>query len=274
MAKETLGLKVDSEIAEQFKEFQAAAGGTAQDLLETLLSAYTQAQVDSDTASPVYKEQVKVRQAFAQAERVANAFLELAAADKITAGEQARNAVEAAQGKVLELDAKIKMDVEQIKNLQEENQGLVKQIAGFEEKTESLETLKMAWTEKESTLNSRIAELDAEAKQARELTKRVTDLEKELAQKNSALALADQQTKHDQEALKDVKIGLGEARVETAELRKKLVTAQQDLNTEKLECSSRINEVEKRAAEEKGRLTGELVSIKEQLISQKDSNKK
>lgn len=39
MAKETLGLKVDSEIAAKFKEIQAGSGAaTAQDFIETLLA--------------------------------------------------------------------------------------------------------------------------------------------------------------------------------------------------------------------------------------------
>lgn len=159
MAKETVGLKLDSEIAAKFKEFQSASGGTAQDFVEILLAAHTQAQIDEDTASPIYKEQIKVRQAFAQAERVANAFLELSAADKIAAEEQARDAIKAAQEKVAELNANIKMDAEQIKNLQEENKALFKQIEGLEEKTESLAVVKQGFAEQRNILESKVTEL-------------------------------------------------------------------------------------------------------------------
>ncbi|ACN18070.1 putative ATPase (plasmid) [Desulforapulum autotrophicum HRM2] len=159
MAKETLGLKLDSQIVSKFKELQNTAGGTAQDFVEMLLATHIQTQIDEDTASPIYKEQIKVRQAFAQAERVANAFLELSAADKIAAEEQARDAIKAAQEKVVELNANIKMDAEQIKNLQEENKALFKQIAGLEETAESLAVVKQGFEDQRNALETKVADL-------------------------------------------------------------------------------------------------------------------
>ncbi|ACN18007.1 conserved hypothetical protein (plasmid) [Desulforapulum autotrophicum HRM2] len=289
MEKTTMSQKVDVDLAEKFKELQAAAGGTGQDFIETLIATYTQAQVDTDTSSPIYKEQIKVRQSLSQVERVVCAFLELASNDKIAVEEKSKEAVVEAQKKVVELENQIKENVEQLKTIQEEKENLKKQVIGLEEKAESLETLKSAWAEKESSwkekesgLNTRITELDIEAKQARELSKTVVGLEKELTQKNSALALADQQTKYDQGSIEDLKKMVEEYRGEVTGLRTKLSTAQQDINTVRLECSSQVNQIEKEyasqinkieksAAEEKGLLSGELKNIKKQLVeSQKN----
>jgi len=77
-----------------------------------------------------------------------------------------------------------------------------------------------------------LAEPDTEAKQARELTGKVAELEKELIEKNSTLALAGQQAENDREGINDLRKRLGEARVDAAELRTKIVAVQQDLKAE------------------------------------------
>lgn len=166
MEKTTLSQKVDVDLAEKFKELQTAAGGTGQDFIETLIATYTQAQVDTDTSSPVYKEQTKVAQAFAQSQRTVNAFLEIASADKIAALKHAKDAVEAAQNKVVELENQIKEGTEQFKIIQNEKENLKKQVVGLEEKAESLAVVKQgfedqrkAWDDQRNVLEIKVTEL-------------------------------------------------------------------------------------------------------------------
>ena len=274
MAKETLGLKLAPEVAAKFKEIQVAAGGTAQDFIETLLAAHAKQQEDTNTASPVYKEQVKVRQALASVERVVGSYLELAAHDKVVAEEKARDAVEVAQAQVAELKDEIENGNTIIKDLKATNEDLTKTVTGLEEKAEALETLKAAWVEKEALLNARVTDLDAEAKQARELAGKVADLEKELVEKNFTLALAMQKMEGQAQEIQNAKDRLGkkDTRIETLE--KALDAAKDQVNQEKVNCSIRISEVQTAAAEEKGRLSGELASVKGQLENQKQLQEK
>lgn len=285
MAKETVGLKLDPEVAGKFKELQAAAGGTAQDFVEILLAAHAERQIETDTASPIYKEQAKVKQALASVERVVGSYLELAAADKIAAEEKARDAIEVAQSQVAELKEEIENDNIIIEDLKTKNEDLVKKVAGLEEKAESIETLKAAWDEKERALNQRVGELDAEAKQARDLAKTVADLEKGLHKKDSALALADQQHKYDrkmidelkehtetqagwvQDHIKDIKEMRVAHKAEKDILKSALDSAKEKISQEKIDCANRVAGIEKVAAKEKGQLSGKLEEVKGQLES-------
>ena len=272
MAKETLGLKLDPEVAAKFKEIQAANGGTAQDFIETLLVAHTQTQENTDTASPVYKEQIKVRQALASVERVVGSYLELAANDKAVAEEQSRETVKAAQAEVAGLKEKILDDESLIKEIEATNKDLTKKVAGLEDAAESLETLKAAWKEKESSLNTRIEEMNTEAKRVRELAAKVVDLEKELVKKNSALDLATQKMEGLAKEIQSIKDRLEkkDTRIETLE--KALDDAKNQSSKEKVDCSIRIAEIQTAAAEEKGRLFGELAGVKDQLKNQDELN--
>ena len=209
--KQTVGLKLDPELAAKFKELQGQAG-SAQDFVETLLAAYAQAQEETDTASPIYKEQVKVKQALASVERVVSAYLELAAHDKAQAQAMADEQIIVAQEEVTTLKDRLTIKTHEVADLQTRNTDLEKQVESLESQIESLDMLKAswavqesAWAEKESGYVSRIGELDTEAKDARALKGRMTDLEKTLAEQRQAIALAEQKAGTDQAAITDLK---------------------------------------------------------------------
>jgi chromosome segregation ATPase len=269
--KETVGFKVDPDLAEKVRVLQSAAGGTAQDFVEILLAAYADRQMAESTDSPIYKEQVKVRQAFAQAERVVGAFLELAAADKMAAEEHARDAVIAAEEKVTTVTVEnkdLKIDLEAVRNERDKLQVLTDSL---QDKEANVKALKDAWVEKETSLNTRLAELDVEAKQGRELKGMVSDLEKQITEKDTTVALVTQQSKNEQAAIADLKTRLEKTQNRFAGLEKDLAKDRDALTTEKLDGATRINAIEKEAAEEKGRLTGIVDSLEKELVKVRDA---
>ena len=204
----------DPELASKFKELQGQSG-SAQEFVETLLAAYAERREETDTASPIYKEGVKVRQALAQAERIVTAYLELAANDKIQAETVAQEKIAAAQDEVEQIKEQLSIKADIVAGLESDNSDLEKEIKALKQRIESTETLKAAfaekeesWQKKESGFVLRITELDVEAKQAREFKNRISGLEKNIAEQMQVIALADQKAGTDKTIINDLKAEL------------------------------------------------------------------
>ncbi len=247
MAKETVGLKLDSELAKKFKELQGVAGGTAQDFIEILLSAHAERQVDTDTASPIYKELVKVKQIFAQGERVVSSFLELAAHDKIEAEAKAQELVKDAQGKIVTLDETVILLENENKEYAAKLDEQSKSIVVLEDQAESVQALREAWAEKENTLNTRIAELDAEAKESRDLKIKILDLENLVLERNGdithfeqQIALATQKAESDQAIIADLKKSHGFA---VADLKEQVIAESRRMDEAKQDYKDALEDL-------------------------------
>ncbi len=269
--KQTVGLKLDPELAAKFKELQGQAG-SAQDFVETLLAAYAQAQEETDTSSPIYKEGVKVRQAFAQAERVVTAYLELAANDKAQAQAQADEKITIAQEEVVELKDRLSIKKDEITELQASNADLEKQVKSLESQIESLDTLKASWTaqeatwkEKETGFMARIGELDAEAKTARELKGQITDLGKQLSEKDHQLSLMKLSTAGDKEMIKTLKNSLEQFKTDYNTLKDELGILKDALTAEKLSCAEKVSTEKTATARIMGKLEQQVATLHEQL---------
>lgn len=192
MPKETFAVKLDTELIAQLKQLQGEYD-SGQEFGEALLLSLKEKRSSTDTESPVQAEQLRVRKALSDIERLVAATLEIAASDKIKAEEGAAEKVAEAQGEVSELKETIKGQAEQLAELKVKATEQAKQIQSLEQAAESLSSLKEAWTAKEQTLTARIAELDGEAKEARELKKQVAELKELLSdQEKSNLQLRHQ----------------------------------------------------------------------------------
>ncbi|WP_020585451.1 hypothetical protein [Desulfobacter curvatus] len=271
MAKSTLGLKLEPEIEAEFKKLQAEAGSrNAQEFVETLLSNYVERKEETNTDSPVHKEQVKVRQALSQIDRVVSAYLELAANDKITAETKAQEVISKFENAMATLKSENQELKAKFDAIQAERDELKKQNDALHEKEINVQDLRNAWMEKEKNLTDRISGLEVEVYQTRALKDQVMDLENQIKEKVSVLALADQQAKNDQSVIQDLKQRLEGFQDKVGSLEKDLATARDELMAEKLESLNRIKEVTSQAAEEKGILTGELNTLRQELARQKD----
>ncbi len=246
MGKETVGLKLDSEIAQKFKDIQKEHG-SAQEFVEILLNAHLERQVETDTDSPVHKEKVRVKKALADVERVVSGFLEIAASDKIQAKTEAQEKVTAALG---ELD-QCKEVSENLKDLNKDHAIKIgeqkKIIAGLQESAESIQALKDAWEIEKTNLTNRLAELDQEAKEARELKKNLAGNEKELVAAQGKLALAEQQHDNDRAVIADGK--------------SQLVKEGQRIETNKQNHKDEITELKKAHATEIAKKEQELFDL-------------
>ncbi len=269
--KQTVGLKLDPELAVKFKELQGQAG-SAQDFVKTLLSAYAQAQKEADTSSPIYKEGVKVRQAFAQAERVVTAYLELAANDKAQAQASADEKITIAQQKVVELKDRLSFTKDEITELKTCNADLKKQVESLESQIESLDTLKASWTsqeatwkEKETGFVARIGELDAEAKTAQDLKNQITDLEKQLSEKDHQLSLVKLSASSDKQMIKTLNNRLDQFKTDYDTLKNELDNVKDALTAEKLSCAEKVSAEKTTTARSMGKLEQQIATLNDQL---------
>jgi DNA repair exonuclease SbcCD ATPase subunit len=189
----------------------------------------------------------------------------------MAAEEHARDAVIAAEEKVTTVTVEnkdLKIDLEAVRNERDKLQVLTDSL---QDKEANVKALKDAWVEKETSLNTRLAELDVEAKQGRELKGMVSDLEKQITEKDTTVALVTQQSKNEQAAIADLKTRLEKTQNRFAGLEKDLAKDRDALTTEKLDGATRINAIEKEAAEEKGRLTGIVDSLEKELVKVRDA---
>ncbi len=152
MGKETVSLKLDTEIAEEFRKMQKEHK-SAQEFAEILLNDHKQRQIETDTDSPVRKEKIKVKKALADVERVVSSFLEIAADEKERAIKNAEIEKKAAAKKNTDLEKKIDEQNTTIANLEKKNQDLKKSAEMFSELKTAWQKLEKNWkNEKENLL--------------------------------------------------------------------------------------------------------------------------
>lgn len=286
--KQTIGLKLAPEIAGKFKELQGQAG-SAQEFVESLLIAYAERQEETDTSSPVYKEQLKLKQAFAQAERVATAFLELAANDKIQAEKQAQKKITAAQNELYQVKEQLCIKRTKITELEADNVNLKKEIETLTQQIENTKTLKTVfsekeqiWQEKESALVAQIKELEIEAKKARELKNQTTELKKTITDQEKTIALSSQKTKTDTDLICDLKTDLKAIKKEhKTEIATIKAECQQALDTLKIDHKNAISDLTNKLiatdktinterglrAEDKATTAKEIGKLEQQIIT-------
>ena len=92
MAKETFAVKLDSDLNTQLRDLQRDYK-SGQEFAEALLLALKEQRINTDTDSPIKKEQIRVRKALADIERVVLATMELAVSDKLKAEETANQKI-------------------------------------------------------------------------------------------------------------------------------------------------------------------------------------
>lgn len=216
---ETMSLRVAPEVKAEFSETMKTLGGTGTqgDFVSALLSIYKEYQVENNTDSPTQKEMTRVKKSLIDVERLVAATLDVASSDRTKAIDDAKIKITTAQIEVAELKEASKTQKESIAELEKKSGEQEKIIAGLRESAESVQALKDAWGIEKGNLSTKIAELDSEAKEARELKAQVSDLGKSLSRKERDLtdlqgkrALADQQHRNDQGAIADLKTQLVE----------------------------------------------------------------
>jgi len=194
MAKETFAVKLDSDLNTQLRDLQRDYK-SGQEFAEALLLALKEQRINTDTDSPIKKEQIRVRKALADIERVVLATMELAVSDKLKAEETANQKITENYEKIFKLKETIQEHTILISELKEKTAEQFKQIRVLEQAAESVSFLKEAWAEKEQTLTKRITELDTEAQEARELKIQIQNLEKQLnKQEKKNIELRHQET--------------------------------------------------------------------------------
>lgn len=293
MGKDTIGLKLDEELTQRFKEIRKNYG-SAQEFVEVLLNSHLEKQIETDTSSPVHKEKTRVKKALADIERVVTGFLEIAASDKIQAIENAQRNAITAQETVSKLKEKSISQKESIGVLEKKTVEQEKIITGLQESAENVRALNAAWGTEKEDLKTKLAELERETGETLKLKIKAIDLENLLSDSNGSLALAEQRHLSEQESISDLKVRLTEStsnmktgiqeikqehkealatleakhQQEISDFKKKLnqaesdfVTATNAFNAEKLACAKKIAEIETTAAREHGRLTGIVSSL-------------
>lgn len=268
-----LNFKISEELKSELQKTREKAGLKQEDFMSTMLARFKESQAETDTASPIYKELAKVKQVFAQGERLVSDFIELAANDKIQAEEKAQEMVDAARKKIAKLEEKI----QDLKGLNQSHENKISEqgqiISGLQKKAENLKAIKEAWSEKENELNTRITELDAEAKEYRDLKNKIqanetviADRVNEIFKLEQKLVLANQKSESDQHLIKDLKNRVDNLQCEIANLEEKLTKDQATVSSKKLAFTKRIDEIHATNSEEHDRLTGTVSSLEKELI--------
>ena len=246
-----LSIRLSADLKEEFKKLSDQTGMKQEDFVATLLTAFKERQIETDTGSPVYREKAKVAQALSQVERVVSGFLEIAHNDKETQVLKAQEQVEQLQAEVAELKETLNENKSQHLEISQAKTTLEEKLSTLEEQAKSLKALQDAWTEKETTLNGRIAALDTEAKETRELKSKLAEAATEIIQQKNTIALAEQKAAADQKTITDIK----------ARYEKKDITLDQlriDLQQAKDTANQKVVTLTQEHAEEKGRLTAQL----------------
>lgn len=246
-----LSIRLSADLKEEFKKLSDQTGMKQEDFVATLLTAFKERQIETDTGSPVYREKAKVAQALSQIERVVGGFLEIAHNDKETQVLKAQEQVEQFQAEVAELKEALKESNLQNQEIFQAKVTLEEKVSTLEEQASSLKALQDAWTEKETFLNSRIAELDAEAKEARQLKSSLQQAKTEIMQLNNAITLAEQRAATDEKTITEIKERLKNKDAALDQLR---IDIQQAKDT----ANQQVVTLTKEHAEEKGSLTTQI----------------
>jgi chromosome segregation ATPase len=246
-----LSIRLSDEVKEEFKSLSEQTGMKQEDFVATLIATYKERQTETDTGSPVYKEKQKVDQALAQVQRVVVGFLEIAHNDKEVSVSKAEEQVATAQSEVAELKEHLKKGKDQQEELLQTKKEMEEKVSTLESQAKSLQALQDAWTEKETSLNARLADLDTEAKEARKLKTELAEAAAEVMQQKNLVALAEQKAATDQKALEDLKIRL--EKVENL-----LDKSRIDHESAKDKANKELVVLTQKHAEEKGKLTAQI----------------
>lgn len=266
-------LRISEALKFEIQKTRKKTGLKQEDFIAIMLARFKESQTEIDATSPIYKELTKVKQFFAQSERLVSHFMELAANDKIQAEEKTQEVIDAARKKIAGLEEQI----QNLKGLNQNHENKISEqeeiISGFRQKTENLKTLKEDWAEKENELNTRIIQLDATVKESQDLKNEI--LEKEtvaanhihkISQLEQKLVLANEKSESDQSLIKDLKNRVDTLQSEIATLEEKLTKTQATLSSEKLACTKKIDEIQTENAEEYDLLTSMLSPLEEDVI--------
>jgi chromosome segregation protein len=246
-----LSIRLSDEVKEEFKSLSEQTGMKQEDFVATLIATFKERQTETDTGSPVFREKQKVDQALAQIQRVVVGFLEIAHNDKEIKVSKAQEQVEQAQDEVAALKDQLKESKVQQEELSQRKKELEEKVTSLEGQAKSLQALQDAWTEKEAFLNARLADLDAEAKEARKLKSELADAAAEVMQQKNLVALAEQKAATDKEALTDIKTRL-------QNLENALEQSRKDLQNVKDSDNQQLVALTQKHAEEKGSLTTKI----------------
>jgi chromosome segregation protein len=246
-----LSIRLSDEVKEEFKSLSEQTGMKQEDFVATLIATFKERQTETDTGSPVFREKQKVDQALAQIQRVVIGFLEIAHNDKEIKVSKAQEQVEQAQDEVAALKDQLKESKVQQEELSQRKKELEEKVTSLEGQAKSLQALQDAWTEKEAFLNARLADLDAEAKEARKLKSELADAAAEVMQQKNLVALAEQKAATDKEALTDIKTRL-------QNLENALEQSRKDLQNVKDSDNQQLVALTQKHAEEKGSLTTKI----------------
>jgi chromosome segregation ATPase len=269
-----LSIRLSDEVKEDFKALSDQSGMKQEDFVATLIATFKERQTETDTGSPVFREKQKVDQALAQIQRVVVGFLEIAHNEKEVSITKAAEQVATAQGDVAELKEEVKKSKDQQAEILQTNNELQEKVSSLEGQAQSLQVLQEVWREKETSLNSRLADLDAEAKEARKLKTELAEAAAEVMKQKNLVALAEQKAFTDKEALTDIKTRL-------QNLENLLEKSRTDLQTAKDTANKELVVLTRKHAEEKGKLTAqiefqtqkitELVALTQTHAKEKDS---
>ena len=254
-----LSIRLSDELKEEFKTLSDQTGMKQEDFVATLLTAFKERQTEADTGSPVYRERAKVDQALSQIQRVVVGFLEIAHNDNEVKVSKAQEQVEQAQDEITELKEQLKENKIQREEISQDKHALEEKVSTLEEQAKSLQALQDAWTEKETSLNARLADLDAEAKEARKLKSELGEAATEIMQQKNIVALAEQKASTDQEALSDIKTRL-------QNMEKALEQSRLDIQTAKDTANKRVVSLTQTHAEEKGSLTANIAFQEQKIV--------
>ncbi|MGB3222262.1 MAG: hypothetical protein WBB23_05625, partial [Desulforhopalus sp.] len=244
-------IRLSDEVKEEFKNLSEQSGMKQEDFVATLIATFKERQTETDTNSPVFREKQKVDQALAQIQRVVVGFLEIAHNDKEIKVSKAQEQVEQAQDEVAALKDQLKESKVQQEELSQRKKELEEKVSSLEGQAKSLQALQDAWTEKEAFLNARLADLDAEAKEARKLKSELADAAAEVMQQKNLVALAEQKAATDKESLTDIKTRL-------QNLDNALEQSRKDLQNVKDSDNQQLVALTQKHAEEKGSLSTKI----------------
>ncbi|GAB6061271.1 DUF7557 family protein [Desulfonatronum parangueonense] len=186
--KEAWSVKLDPDFKSRLSAL-ASEHESGEEFVMSLVTAYEQTKY-SNVKAPSHARPLvgEIVRAFQSIIEQISASISVAEREREQAGkeieevkEAAKTQIQTANQVVTDLKTRLEASTKSVIDGQKRIQELEEALKTAQDKTESIEALKLAWMEKETSLIARIAELDEEAKQARELDKKVVSLEKMLA---------------------------------------------------------------------------------------------
>nr|WP_319392711.1 PilZ domain-containing protein [uncultured Desulfobacter sp.] len=265
--------KISEALKSELQKTQEKAGLKQEDFISAMLARFKESQADIDIASPIYKELAKVKQIFAQGERLVCSLMESAANDKIEAEKKAQEKVGAAGKKIAELEKKIQGLKERNQNHEDKISEQGEIISALQKKADNLKAKKAVWSEKENELNARITELHAEIKESRDLKDEIQAKEtiianriNEISKLERKLVLADQKSESDQALIEDLNNRVDTLQCEISNLEEKLTGAQATVSSKEFALQTETDEIPPSNAEEYDLSTGTVFSIEQDVI--------